>query len=174
MTYRAKEIQDESNLVPLQGLGVNSPLGVRGKILICPLNWGLGHATRCVPIIRQLMADGNEPVLVCDGFPLQFIRQEFPTLRFIEFPSYTITYSKGNSQIVAMLRSFPSIIFGIFRENNWLKQLLKTEHFDQVISDNRFGMWNKQVHSVYVTHQLMVKMPQNLKFLAELVEVDRS
>ncbi len=25
------------------------------KVLICPLNWGLGHATRDVPIIRLLL-----------------------------------------------------------------------------------------------------------------------
>ncbi|MFT3752460.1 MAG: hypothetical protein QM800_06140 [Paludibacter sp.] len=82
-----KNISDESNLVPLQGLGVDPPLGVRGKVLVCPLNWGLGHATRCVPIIRQLLAESHEPVIVADGFPLAFLRQEFPTLRFIEYPS---------------------------------------------------------------------------------------
>lgn len=139
------------------------------KVLVCPLNWGLGHATRCVPIIRQQMADGHEPVLVSDGFPLQFLRQEFPTLRFIEFPSYSIKYSKSNSQIAAMLCSFPAIFKGIINEYCWLNALLKNEHFDQIISDNRFGMWNKSVHSVYVTHQLMVKMPRSLKLLEPLV-----
>jgi len=139
------------------------------KILICPLNWGLGHATRCVPIIRQLIADGHEPVLVSDGYPLQLLRQEFPTLRFIQLPSYRIQYSKGVSQVIAMMRSFPAIIAGIIREHRWLKNFLKTEHFDRVISDNRFGMWNKNIHSIYITHQLMVKMPRGLKILEPLV-----
>ena len=133
------------------------------KILICPLNWGLGHATRCVPIIQQLIAEGHEPVLVSDGFPLQFLRQEFPTIRVIELPSYPIRYGNGKSQITAMLKSFPAIVKNIISEHNWLKSLLKNEHFDQVISDNRFGMWNKNVHSIYITHQLMVKMPKGLK-----------
>jgi len=169
--YNEKNIPDESNFSSpsTDGLGVNSPLGVKGKILICPLNWGLGHATRCVPIIRQLMADGHELVLVSDGFPLQFLRQEFPTLRFIEFSSYSIKYSKSNSQIGAMMGSFPTIFKGIRNEHRWLNTLLETEHFDQIISDNRFGMWNKNAHSVYMTHQIMVKMPRNLKFLEPLV-----
>lgn len=138
---------------------------VSGKMLICPLNWGLGHATRCVPIIRDLIADGNQIVLVADSYPLQLLKMEFPTLRTIEFPSYSIKYSAGKSQIGAMLVSFPMLVFGIIREHFWLKRLLQKEHFDLVISDNRFGMWSKKVHSIYITHQLMVKMPKGLKFL---------
>lgn len=139
------------------------------KILVCPLNWGLGHATRCVPIIQQLITDGHEPVLVSDGYPLQFLRQEFPTLRYIELTSYSIHYSSGKSQIIAMARSLPSIIGGIVREHLWLEKLLKTEHFDQIISDNRFGMWNKHIHCIYITHQLMVKMPRGLKVFEPIV-----
>jgi hypothetical protein len=139
------------------------------KVLICPLNWGLGHATRCVPIIRRLLAEGHETVIVADGFSLAFLRQEFPTLRFIEFPSYSVYYAAGKSQVGAMLFNFPNIIIGIIREHFWLRDLLLSEHFDQVISDNRFGMWNKHVQSIYITHQLMVKMPVNLKFLEPIV-----
>lgn len=139
------------------------------KILICPLNWGLGHATRCVPIIRRLIAEGNELVMVADGFPLEFLQQEFPSLRLIEFSSYSIHYSHGHSQIGAMFFSLPKIIAGSIKEHQWLKKLLKSEKFDQVISDNRFGMWNKNLHSIYITHQLMVKMPRHLKFLEPIV-----
>jgi uncharacterized protein (TIGR00661 family) len=138
------------------------------KILICPLNWGLGHVTRCVPVIRQLMNEGHEPVLVSDGYPLAFLRQEFPSLRTIEYPSYSVYYAAGKSQVGAMLFNFPNIISGIINEHTWLKDLLNREHFDKVISDNRFGMWSKKVHSVYITHQLMVKMPHGLKFLEPL------
>jgi len=141
------------------------------KILICPLNWGLGHATRCVPLIRQLLAGGHEPVLVSDGFPLEFLWQEFPSLRIIEYPSYSIHYASGKSQVSAMIVQLPNIIRGILKEHTWLKNKLKTEHFDQVISDNRFGMWNKGVHSIYITHQLMIKMPATLKFLEPVVHL---
>jgi len=115
------------------------------------------------------MSDGHEPVVVADGFPLAFLQQEFPSLRFIEFPSYAVYYAAGKSQVGAMLFNFPNIITGIIREHFWLRDLLQSEHFDQVISDNRFGMWNKRVHSIYITHQLMVKMPHGLKILEPLV-----
>ena len=148
---------------------IESPHHHTMKVLICPLNWGLGHATRCVPIIRKLMTEGHEPLLVADGYPLQFLRQEFPTLRFIELPSYSVYYASGSSQIGAMLFNFPSIVRGIINEHRWLRNLVQTEHFDQIISDNRFGMWNKHVHSIYITHQLMIKMPHGLKFMEPLV-----
>ena len=110
------------------------------KILICPLNWGLGHATRCVPLVRNYISEGHEVVLVADGYPLAFLKQQFPTLRFIEYKSYNIRYSEGNSQVFAMLQNLPAILGRIISEHKWLHQLLKSEHFDQVVSDNRFGM----------------------------------
>ena len=135
------------------------------KILICPLNWGLGHATRCVPIIKRLSDEGNDITIAGDGFPLEFLRHEFPELAFIELPSYSIRYSGGKSQAGAMIRQAPKILAKIISEHRRLKKLLKTKHFDMIISDNRFGLWNKNIHSVYITHQLMIKMPKGLTFL---------
>jgi uncharacterized protein (TIGR00661 family) len=139
------------------------------KVLVCPLNWGLGHATRCVPIIRKLVTEGHEVVIVADGYPLAFLQQQFLSLRFIEYPSYEVYYAAGKSQVGAMIFNFPNILKGIIQEHIWLRNLLRREYFDQVISDNRFGMWNKRIHSIYMTHQLMVKMPVNLKFLEPFV-----
>lgn len=139
------------------------------KVLVCPLNWGLGHAARCVPVIRQLIGEGHEPIIVADGYPLAFLQQEFPQLAFEELLSYSIRYGSGKSQIGAMLRCLPNIIKGIWNEHRWLKKYLKTHQIDKVISDNRFGLWNKKTESVYITHQLMVKMPKGLNFAEPLV-----
>lgn len=135
------------------------------RVLVCPLNWGLGHATRCVPLIRKHLNDGNKVVIAADGIALAFFRAEFPALNTIILPSYKIEYSKGKTQVWAMLRSLPAIISTIIKEHFWLKKLLKTEHFDLVISDNRFGLWTDQTECIYITHQLMVKMPKPLKWL---------
>ena len=70
------------------------------KILVCPLNWGLGHATRCIPLIRQWVEDEHEVVIVADGHPLALLRDVFPELRTIRFSSYRISYSPGKSQVV--------------------------------------------------------------------------
>lgn len=135
------------------------------RILICPLNWGLGHATRCVPIISNLLIDGHEVVVAADGFPLEFLKQQFHEIQFIELPSYQVRYSAGKSQILAMLWNMPDVIKGMIREHRWLNNLLRHDFFDQVISDNRFGLWTRKTHCIYMTHQLMIKMPASLKVL---------
>jgi len=139
------------------------------KVLVCPLNWGLGHATRCIPLIENLIAEQHEVVIAADGHPLQLLKEVFPDVRFIESASYNIRYNKGNSQVSAMFRSLPKIFAGIIKEHRWLKQLNKQEHFDRIISDNRFGLWHKNVHSIYITHQLMIKMPPILKVMEPVV-----
>ena len=64
------------------------------RILVAPLNWGLGHATRCIPIINALISQGYEPVLASDGIALELLRKEFPDLETTELPEYGITYAK--------------------------------------------------------------------------------
>ena len=135
------------------------------RVLVAPLNWGLGHATRCVPIIRGLLAEGHEVVIAADGYPLRFLRQEFPHLEWVEFEGLKVEYSNGQSQVGAMLRQVPSFLRGIWREHKELKRIVEAYDIDVVVSDNRFGLWCKGVHSVYVTHQLMVKMPRGLEWM---------
>jgi uncharacterized protein (TIGR00661 family) len=135
------------------------------KVLICPLNWGLGHATRCIPIIRKYVHDGHQVTLVADGYPLQLLQHEFPALKKLELPSYPIRYSAKNSQVMALLRQLPNIVLSVYKEHKWLSNLLKTETFDLVISDNRFGLWTRKTECIYMTHQLMIKMPSQLKML---------
>ena len=62
------------------------------RILIAPLNWGLGHATRCIPIITALLENDFEPILASDGDALALLQLEFPTLKSFKLPSYNISY----------------------------------------------------------------------------------
>jgi len=135
------------------------------KILVCPLNWGLGHAARCIPIIQKLIENGNELTIAADGFPLTLLQKEFPSIPTIELKSYPIKYSKRDSQVGAMIRFLPKLVSGIILEHRWLAKFLEKEKFDIIISDNRFGLWNKHIFSIYITHQVMIKMPRNLTIL---------
>ena len=138
------------------------------KVLVCPLNWGLGHATRCIPIIERLVTNGNEVIIAADGLPLTLLKERFPDLKTIKSPSYAVRYSAGKSQILVLLLQLPRILKGIWKENRWLNQLLQNEQIDIVISDNRFGLWTKHCRCVYMTHQIMIKMPQSLKWAESL------
>lgn len=138
------------------------------KVLIAPLNWGLGHATRCIPLIQDYRNEGHEVLLLAEGAPAQLLRSQFPELRMLEFPAYSIQYSPGKTQVFAMLRNLPGIIKSIVREHRWLNELLQHEQLDIVLSDNRFGLWNTKVHSVYITHQLLIRMPLLLRWIEPL------
>jgi uncharacterized protein (TIGR00661 family) len=129
------------------------------RILICPLNWGLGHATRCIPIINELIKQGHNIVIAADEGPLKLLQQEFPTLTFIVFPNYSIRYPSDGNMIVSMLVQSPRIVYSIYKEHSELKKIISTNKIEIVISDNRFGLWNKVVKSIFITHQLFIKTP---------------
>ncbi|MBN1462657.1 MAG: hypothetical protein JXQ69_00750 [Paludibacteraceae bacterium] len=148
----------------------NSIPQIEGKqrILIAPLNWGLGHATRCIPVIKKLLSQGHQIIIAADGYPLQLLKQEFAQLEFVEFRSFSVRYSTGSFQIGKLLLSLPKILFDIWREHRQLQIYIKQYKISYVISDNRFGLWTRLVPCVYITHQLMVKMPKRLKIFEGL------
>ncbi|MGV6830678.1 MAG: glycosyltransferase [bacterium] len=127
------------------------------RILIAPLNWGLGHATRCIPIINELIAHNFEPIIASDGVALQLLKKEFPKILTYELPSYNITYSKKASQFkLKILSETPHILKTIKAEKNLTKKLVKDLNIKGIISDNRFGVRYKKIPSVFISHQLQV------------------
>lgn len=127
------------------------------RILVAPLNWGLGHATRCVPIINALISQNFEPIIASDGTALNLLKKEFPDLQCLELPSYNITYSKKASNFkFKLLKDSPHILKTIKREKKIVESLISSEGISGIISDNRFGVRHKNLPSVFVTHQLRV------------------
>lgn len=139
------------------------------KILIAPLNWGLGHATRCIPLIRQYMANGDEVVLGGDGDSLLLLHRTFPELRIINLPSLELCYDKDFKQRKFYWRSIPILLRSAIADHYYLRQFLAIERFDLVISDNRFGFFSRDVRCVYITHQLYPILPKRLFVFQPLV-----
>ncbi len=127
------------------------------NIVVAPLNWGLGHATRCIPVIRELIACGFTPILASDGAALLLLQKEFPNLESIILPSYGITYPKnGKYFTIKLLLSLPKLLLAIQKERKIIADLVANRSVKGIISDNRFGVRNTKVPSVYMTHQLKV------------------
>lgn len=128
------------------------------KVLLAPLDWGLGHATRCIAIIRMLQILGCDVTIAASGTIKSLLQNEFPNLSFLELPGYKIAYSKSKRILpFKILIQVPKILKIIRFENRWLNNLLKGNKFDAVISDNRFGLYAKDVTTVFITHQLLIK-----------------
>lgn len=128
------------------------------RILVCPLDWGLGHATRCIPIIRLLLQEKQEVIIAGSGRSFLLLQQEFPDLEFVDLPGYDIRYSK-NAMALQMFFSIPKILNGIKKEHKSLQEIVHQKKIDIVISDNRFGLYSSVAKTVFITHQLLIKSP---------------
>ena len=141
------------------------------NILICPLNWGLGHATRCVPIIKDLTNQGNKVIIAADEGPLAFLQKEFPDHEFIKFPGFSPKYSRSNTQVFKMMMAFPGALRDFRRDHKTVESIVKNYNIDTVISDNRFGCWSKQAHSIFMTHQLHIQVPRIWKWTTPIINL---
>jgi len=126
------------------------------KLLVAPLDWGLGHATRCVPVIRDLLNSHCEVWLAGEGAQEKLLREEFPSLPFLLLKGYRIKYAKTGFTGKILLQ-IPSILRSIKEENKWLKEQVTKNGFEAVISDNRYGLHHENIFSVLITHQLFIK-----------------
>lgn len=140
------------------------------KIAIAPLDWGLGHATRCIPIIKYLLEKKIEVIVICTGRSLLLLKKEFPGLVFIDLPAYNIYYQKKGSFIFKIATQLNKVFGGIKKEHNALKKISDEHHIDIIISDNRYGIYNKKIKSILISHQMMVKIP-GFSFIGYFVHI---
>lgn len=143
--------------------------GESKRVLVCPLNWGLGHATRDISIIKHLLEAGHLVSIAGEEPVTTLLKEEFPNLPFFELPGYKIKYSKSDSQVLQMLYQFPTIVWWTMKEHFLLRSLLKKYPHDVVISDNRYGVWNSKVENIFVTHQLYVQTANDNRFIERIV-----
>ncbi|MCH2021943.1 MAG: hypothetical protein MK207_05630 [Saprospiraceae bacterium] len=131
------------------------------NILIAPLNWGLGHAVRCIPIIDAFIRKGVNVIVASDGDALNLLRAEFPQLECIELPSYKIHY-KTTNMFLNIAPQVPKLLKAIRLERRFLDTIISKRKIHAIISDNRFGIHHPKVPSVFITHQLNIPVPNRL------------
>lgn len=140
------------------------------KVLVAVLDWGLGHATRSVPVIRAFQRQGCEVFLAGSGESLALLRKEFPALPAFSLPAYAPRYPrKGTSMALSMALQLPRFMGVIRAERRAVERIVEKEHIDVIISDNRYGCRSKKVPSVLITHQSNILMPKRFGFLGGLV-----
>jgi uncharacterized protein (TIGR00661 family) len=129
------------------------------RVLVCPLGWGLGHATRIIPIISKLIDKGCVVVVAADIPSIDILKTHFPSLNYIVYPSVNIRFNNGKWQITALFFIAIKLIFLTIKEAHSIKEIIKCYKIDFIISDNRYGLSAKGVKSVIITHQLSVIFP---------------
>jgi len=140
------------------------------RVLVAPLDWGLGHATRCIPVIRVLLNQQAEVLIAGSGDSLELLRAEFPSLKTFSLPGYQPKYpGRGESMVVRMTLQLPHFFRVIRAEHHALEEIVREQKIDIVISDNRYGCWSASVLSVFITHQRTILMPTRFGWLTPLV-----
>jgi len=130
------------------------------KVLVAPLDWGLGHATRCIPIIRGLLDNGYEVVIAAEDLQASLLQKEFPSIPCLPLSGYRVRYSKSQWSLPFMLLGqLPRVAAIIKQEHRWLDGIIEQYQIDLVISDNRFGLSSKKIPCIFITHQLTIKAP---------------
>lgn len=130
---------------------------MKKRILVGVLNWGLGHATRCIPIINALKQNNFTPIIASEGQALKLLQKEFPDVEYIKLPEYNITYSKKAKFLkLKLLLNSPKALHAIRKEKAIVDALVEQDKIDGIICDNKMGVYSKKVPSVFITHQLKV------------------
>jgi len=129
------------------------------NVLLSPLSWGLGHATRDIPIIRSLLDHHHDVTIAACGNALAVLQHEFPECSFIEFNDYPSPYSSSRFFIPKFIASLPTISRALSEERRNLKRILEKNHYDLIISDNRVGVYSLKIPTIFITHQIHYHFP---------------
>lgn len=124
------------------------------KILVAPLDWGLGHASRCVPIVQFLVEQGFDVIIGGSGGSLAYLQKRFPNLVSVELPSAKMSYGKHGMVSLPFMFSMLRFARNIRMEHRELEKIVAEKSVDYVFSDNRLGLYSSLVPSFYMTHQL--------------------
>ncbi len=142
----------------------------RLKVLISPLSWGFGHAGRMIPLARELQRRGCEVIFAADAYLLRMAWRELPGVTMIEMPGLRIRYSRFLPQYVSVFIQMPLVVASAVKEHSVLRRLIRETGPSVIISDNRFGFYNRDIFSVYVTHQVRIVFPGFLRWLEPVAE----
>jgi uncharacterized protein (TIGR00661 family) len=133
-------------------------------VLYAVLHWGLGHASRSIPIIQALLEQNHKLVIASDGEALQLLQKTFPTLLFETLPAYQIQYSKKAEYFdLKLFTQAFHIQKTIQKEHQHTLYLIKKHNISHIISDNRYGVYASSIPSVIICHQLTLQHKNLLK-----------
>ncbi len=137
-------------------------------ILVTPLDWGLGHATRLTPIIDYLI-ESHRVIVAASGRGYFFLRRRYPDLKILRVPALRLRYWRSRKLFsLGLMFIGLKLMINYLIDRVWLAWAVKHWHVDVVISDNRFGMHVRKVRAYFVAHQLFPVFPEGLKFIEPL------
>jgi hypothetical protein len=125
------------------------------KILVGILDWGLGHATRSIPLINYLLQTQCQIFIAASGAQKKILQGAFPQARFLDPPPYNIQYPPGGKMLtLSIMKQLPRLTKLVSEEHRWVLKMVAEHNIDLIISDNRYGFHAPGIPSAFITHQL--------------------
>ena len=141
------------------------------KVLFAVCSWGLGHATRDLPLIQRMIEAGHNVTVVGTGRSLSLLRKELgKNCRFLDIPDYSSPYSEKGFLVAKFVGYLPVYIEEIVREHRKIKKLVRKDGYERIISDNRFGVYDSTIPSYFISHQLRFIPPRRVKIFERATE----
>lgn len=138
------------------------------KVLIAPLNWGLGHATRCIPIIEMLQEMNVQVYVASSGRALDLLKKETKNVFFLSLKDPSIKYWNKLPAWLSIFLQFFKLYRFVNKEQAQLNGLIEKHNFSLIISDNRYGFFSEKTPSVIITHQLNIQAGALTKYLRKI------
>ncbi|MDK1031770.1 MAG: glycosyltransferase [Planctomycetia bacterium] len=140
------------------------------RILVSPLSWGLGHATRDLPVIREFLRRGHHVTVAATGRGFTLLQQEVPECEFVELKDYPVPYSHSRFFLPRFVWSMPKMLSAMKRERLAVGKFLRENRFDIIVSDNRFNVYHRGIPTFFISHQVRFKLPSHLAWFEPLTE----
>lgn len=130
------------------------PSDVKNKrILISPLNWGMGHVSRCIGLIDQLLSQENKIVIACSGVQKKVFLEYFPNVEYINHEGYPFKFGGKGHFSWDIISRFSLLSKRLRAERREVKRYVNEFNIDLVLADHRYGFRARNIKSIFITHQ---------------------
>ena len=128
------------------------------KILFGVFDWGLGQATRDMPLIAELLKN-NQVHILSTGWALKVLKDRFKDkCEYYDIPSVPPPYTKTPFFKLKFALFSPLMIKNLRYARSKSLEIIN-RHFDRVISDCRYDVYDRPDNSYFINHQLRFKAP---------------
>lgn len=135
------------------------PSDIRDKnILISPLNWGMGHVARCIPLIDLFLKNNNNVFVAGNRSQLSIMDQYFNDIHWIVHEGYPFNFGNSGSFRYDLIKRFPSLVSRWISERTEVERYCQDYAIDVVVSDHRYGFRSRRKHSIFLTHQVQLPL----------------
>lgn len=137
------------------------------KIAFKALDWGLGHVTRSLSVLKQLLDQKNELIIFGTKKQIEIYTSYNIDVRFIELEEIDWRFSGSAKKLTEGFQVAKAVLKKKKQSYSELENFLITNEIDVIISDHDYGFYSFQIPSIFITHQL--SLPDSSPWIAQKV-----